>query len=150
MKWMKTRNLGAVALCAALSAGTAMCQVSRNSEPSELAPKRIVGLQYPRLANLAAVQGRVELEAVVSAEGTVSEARFVSGPGLLVDAAKASLRQWLFAGCRRSNEACIARVSFVFVLEKELCDIDRCPNDFQVDLPGTVTVKSKQARAIVN
>jgi hypothetical protein len=90
------------------------------------------------------------LEAVVSTDGTVKDVKVVSGPNLLIDAAKESLRKWRFTGCATSSMNCSARVLYIFVLENGLCDIGQCPNDFQVDLPGTVTIKSKYARAIVN
>jgi hypothetical protein len=90
------------------------------------------------------------LDAVLSTEGTVNDVKVVSGHPLLVDAARDSLRQWRFTGCTPSSGSCSARVAFVFVLEKGLCDIDQCPNKFQIDLPGTVTIKSEHARAIVD
>src|ERR1035441_1940413 len=114
---------------------------------SEISPTRIVGVRYPRLALLAVVQGRVELEALLSTEGTVKEIKVVSGHPLLNDAAKNSLEQWRFAGCAPTGVPCTAKVTFVFVLEKGICDIDQCPNDLQIDLPGTVTIRSKPARA---
>ncbi len=147
---MNIRRLVLAGLCAALLTGSGVCQGERNSVPSEVAPQRIVGLRYPTLAHLAAIQGRVELDALVSVDGTVKEVKVVSGHVLLVDAARDSLRKWRFTGCTVTSVHCVARVVFVFVLENGLCEIDQCPNDFQVDLPDTVTIKSKQARAIVN
>jgi TonB family protein len=146
----RTRTLAVVALCATFLACSGVCQSIGNAASSELAPQRIAGLQYPRLAHLALIQGKVELEANVSVDGAVKEVKVVSGHALLIDAAKDSLRQWRFTGCTPSSERCNAGVTFVFVLEKGLCDIDQCPKDLQIDLPGVVTITSKQARAIVN
>lgn len=120
---MNTRILAAVVLCSGFLAGSGVCQVEGKSEPSELTPQRIVGLQYPRLAHLLRIQGRVELEALVSTDGTVNEVKVVSGHSLLVDAPFDSLRQWRFTGCTPSNVHCIARVTFIFELENELCDM---------------------------
>jgi outer membrane biosynthesis protein TonB len=100
---MKIGILAIVALCTTFLDRSGVCQSAGNSEPSELAARRIVGLQYPRLAHLALIQGRVELEALVSADGTVKEVKVVSGHGLLVDAAKNSLGQWRFTGCTPSS-----------------------------------------------
>lgn len=122
----------------------------QNTATPEPVPQRIVGLRYPRLAHLAAIQGKVELEAVVSAEGSVTDVKVVSGHPLLVDFAKNSLRRWRFTGCSASNASCVARVTFVFVLEEGECGIDECPSDIQIDLPSTITVKSEYARAIVD
>jgi TonB family protein len=117
---------------------------------SEVKPLRIVGLRYPRLALLSAVQGRVELEAVVSADGKVKDVKSISGHPLLVNDAKDSLRQWRFTACAPSATQCSARAIFVFEFEKGACEIDSCPNDIQVDMPANVTIRSKPARAIIN
>jgi hypothetical protein len=90
------------------------------------------------------------MEALVSTEGTVKEIKVISGHSLLNDAAKNSLEQWRFTGCSPTNAPCKAKVTFVFALDNGICDIDPCPSDLQIDLPGTVTIKSKRARAIVN
>jgi hypothetical protein len=63
-----------------------VCQSERGSAAAEVAPQRIVGLQYPHLALLAAIQGTVELEAAVSIEGTVKGVKAISGHPLLIDA----------------------------------------------------------------
>jgi TonB family protein len=146
----KIRILLAVAFGMALFVDGGVCQSQIDSAGSEIAPLRIVGLQYPRLAHLAVIQGRVELAAVVSTDGAVKEVRTISGHPLLIEAARDSLRQWRFKNCPSSGTQCSAKVTFVFVLEKESCDLDRCPNDIQIDLPNTVTIKSKPARAIIN
>src|SRR5690348_15699064 len=118
------------AIALALIPESAVCQTAT----LEIAPTRIVGVQYPRLAHLAVVQGRVELEALLSTEGAVKEIKVISGHPLLNDAAKNSLEKWRFAGCTSTGASCTAKVTFVFVLEKGICDIDQCPNDLQIDL----------------
>jgi|SRR5579862_311334 len=147
---MNIRTLVFAALFATILTGSGVCQGKRNSEPAEVTPQRVVGLQYPRLAHLGDVQGRVELNALVSSDGTVKDIRVVSGHALLVDAARDSLRRWRFTGCTSTSVQCVARVVFVFVLEIGPCEIDQCPSELQVDLPDTVTIKSRHARAIVN
>jgi len=118
--------------------------------PSSSAPTRIFGLLYPRLAHLAAVQGRVELEAVISMDGAVNEVKTISGHPLLVDAAKASLRRWRFKPCAPTVIQCSARATFVFVLESGICELPYCPNEVLIDLPATITITSKPAKAIIN
>jgi hypothetical protein len=73
----------------------------------------------------------------------------MSGHPLLVEAASDSLRQWRFKGCALPAQ-CKVKVTFVFVLESGLCELNECPNNIQIDLPTTVTIKSKSARAIIN
>jgi hypothetical protein len=133
-----------------MNADSVICQGERNSEPPELVPQRIVWLQDSRLAHLAPIQGRVQLEAPVEPDGSVKDVKAVSGSALLIDAARDSLRQWRFKGCTRTSANCKTRVTFIFVIENAPCNIDECPSNLQIDLPGTVTIKSSPARAIVN
>jgi serine/threonine-protein kinase len=51
---------------------------------------------YPQLAKQARVQGVVELSAVISRDGTITELKVVSGHPLLVDAAVAAVKQWTY------------------------------------------------------
>ena len=51
---------------------------------------------YPSLARAARIQGTVKIEAILSADGTVRDARVVSGHPLLVAAALNAVRQWLY------------------------------------------------------
>jgi protein TonB len=51
---------------------------------------------YPRLASRARVSGRVVLEAILTAEGTVDEIRVISGHPLLVQAAIDCVKQWRY------------------------------------------------------
>lgn len=57
---------------------------------------KLVPPVYPKLASVARVSGTVVLEAIVTADGTVSEIRVVSGHTLLVDAAVNCVKQWLY------------------------------------------------------
>jgi outer membrane biosynthesis protein TonB len=111
-------------------------------------PKRVVGINYPRLAHLAGVQGKVVLTARVLVGGSVGELRIISGDAVLAKAAKESLSRWLFSGCK-SSSSCEARINFAFVLNGE-CDIANCPSEVQIDLPDSVTISSKMPRAILN
>ena len=133
-----------VALVLALvtfSAGTA------SQAPPAL--RRIAGLEYPRLAALARVQGKVEMLAVISPEGRVGETRVLSGHGLLTQAAREALSRWLFTGCAAGGGQCSVKVVFSFALDGE-CDRSHCATDFLVDLPGSVFVSSKAPRPIID
>src|SRR3954447_2739036 len=110
----KLRILLAATFGMALYADGGVCQSQIDSARLEIAPVRIVGLQYPRLAHLAVIQGRVELTAVVSTDGAVNEVRTISGHPLLIQAARDSLRQWRFRNCASSGTQCSAKVTFVF------------------------------------
>src|SRR5438128_8933667 len=117
--------------------------------PVELYPKRIVGLKYPRLAQSAGVEGKVELEAIVSSDGSVKEAHSISGPPLLADWMEEALKEWRFTGCSHSSAPCRYKVTFVFELMTGSCDISQCPNEVEIDFP-VITIRSQQARAIIN
>ena len=53
--------------------------------------------EYPAVARSARVQGTVELEGVVNADGRVSDIRVLSGHPLLVDAAVVCVRKWRYS-----------------------------------------------------
>src|SRR3974390_2621861 len=52
--------------------------------------------RYPALAAKMRVQGEVKLNATVESDGSVSNAKVVSGQGLLAGAAANAVKQWKF------------------------------------------------------
>jgi protein TonB len=52
--------------------------------------------EYPQLARMARIEGGVELEAVISKEGTIEELKVLRGHPLLVKAALEAVRQWRY------------------------------------------------------
>ena len=122
---------------------------SQPCQQPEIAVKKIVGLQYPRLARLAVIQGTVELIATISRDGTVTRTRVEYGKAPLTEAAKESLSKWQFNGCTEPR-GCDVRIVFSFVLTGSCDARENCPTDFEVDLPGKVKVASKAINAIVN
>jgi TonB family protein len=140
----KRRLLGIVAFFIALGVAASPAQ-------TELLPRRIVGLRYPRFAHLTGVQGKVVLTATISVDGKVQAIRVVTPVNPLTEAAKESLAKWLFSGCKAGSDRCEATVTFSFVLSGTPCHIDSdCSQDFEVDLPDKVEVRSQPALAIVN
>ena len=67
-----------------MSAGSAEI-VSHSVQPS-----------YPLLARRANVQGSVILQALISREGTIQDLHVISGPPILVGAAREAVKQWRF------------------------------------------------------
>jgi periplasmic protein TonB len=51
---------------------------------------------YPLLARQMKVQGAVNLQALISREGTIQELQILNGPAILADAAREAVRQWRF------------------------------------------------------
>lgn len=112
-------------------------------------PKRIYADRYPLLAHLANIEGEVKLVATVSPQGTVQSVLVASGAGLLAGPAEAMLSKWIFEPCEAVGN-CESNVIFRFVLEAGTCGKTECPAEVQVDLPATVTIRSKHRSAIVN
>jgi protein TonB len=61
-------------------------------------PKLLFRLEpaYPADALAAGVQGMVYIDAVLAKDGTVKDARVISGHPMLTDAALAAVRQWRY------------------------------------------------------
>ncbi len=55
-----------------------------------------VNPEYPELAREQNVQGTVKLEVTIGVTGTVRSVVAVSGPGLLIEAARSAVRQWRY------------------------------------------------------
>ena len=51
---------------------------------------------YPGLARNARAQGQVVIDAIIDERGDVTEARAISGPGLLIPAALAAVIKWRY------------------------------------------------------
>jgi TonB family protein len=59
-------------------------------------PAMSINSPYPMLAGQMAIQGSVLLETLIGAVGVVQEMRVLSGPTILVSAAREAVRQWRF------------------------------------------------------
>jgi TonB family protein len=70
--------------------------------------------EYPSIAREAGIEGKVLVEAVVSAEGVVREVRGVSGNAILLDAAVNAVWTWRFRPARWQGAPVAARVSIPF------------------------------------
>jgi len=124
--------------------------LSQPTSCGNLALKRVVSLEYPWLARVARLGGKVELAATISSDGSVERIRTVSGAPLLALPAREALAKWRFAGFHESS-GCEARIVFVFELTGS-CDAGtHCPSDFEADLAaGKVTIRAKAINAMVN
>jgi TonB family protein len=112
------------------------------------APLRVVGLEYPRLANLAHVEGKVQLRAEVTDRGDVSAVEVVSGHPLLANAVRQTMMKWKYASCA-GTAPCAVSIVFLFELT-EPCDRADCGTEFQVDLPDRVTVRARRLPPMIN
>ena len=57
---------------------------------------KVISPKYPKAALIARVEGVVVLEATVTVNGTVEDIRAISGPPILVNAAKDAVKQWRY------------------------------------------------------
>jgi TonB family protein len=74
---------------------------------------------YPLLTRATAIQGAVVLQALISAEGAVEEMRVVSGPTILISAARQAVQQWRFKPYLLNGKAVetYARVTVNFTID---------------------------------
>ena len=70
--------------------------VIRTSQPMEANLQQRIRPQYPALARRMGIQGRVIIRAVISREGTIEQARVLSGQPLLTGAALNAVLQWKY------------------------------------------------------
>ena len=98
---MKTR-LAMIGLALALMLGGTVILPPKTpgQDASTEAAKRKVRTKvmpdYPALARQMNVAGKVKIEAVVAADGRVTDTRVVGGSPLLVNAATEALKKWRF------------------------------------------------------
>jgi TonB family protein len=74
---------------------------------------------YPLLTEATAVQGAVLMQALIAADGTVEEMRVISGPAILVSAARQAVQQWRFKPYLVNGKAVetFARVTVNFTID---------------------------------
>lgn len=114
-------------------------------------PKRVVGVHYPRFAKLTGLQGSVTLIAVIALDGSVESVRSKTLVNPLTDSAKASLMKWVFSACNAASGGCEVSITFTFVLDDPVCEVGvQCPEEFRVDLPDRVEIRTRPMHAIVN
>jgi len=122
--------------------------LARAGSGAETLAVHVVGLDYPRQAHMAAVQGTVELEIAIRGDGTVGTIKTLSGNGLLAGAASETLKTWRFSPCADPDGACRYLMTLHFVLKGGPLDISQCKTKFAFDSPGVITVESQFAKAI--
>jgi TonB family protein len=137
---------GSLAVCTAML-GALGFQPASAPGPS---PKRIVAFEYPSLARLGGIQGKVVLALRVSSEGSVESVQTVSGVAPLAKPAEEVVSKWRFENCP-ARDGCKVTLTFDFSLAAGVCDAGaRCPSEFSVDLPDRVHLKATRIRAIVD
>lgn len=116
---------------------------------SPLSVKRVVAFEYPPFARMADLQGRVELVASITPDGSVGEVEVMSGAEPLATPAKTNLKKWRFNACESKENACKVRVVFSYILSGKCSPSTQCPTEFVADLPDRVEVKSKTFDSLI-
>jgi TonB family protein len=89
------RDLGLASAKSSATWGPATTAAQRASKPDQAQVHPPLP-QYPLLAGAMAVQGSVLMQALIAADGAVEELRVISGPTILVSAARQAVQQWRF------------------------------------------------------
>lgn len=111
---------------------------------------RIVGLEYPRQAHMASVQGEVQFLLQIGEDGTVKSVEILSGNSLLAGPSVESLKKWRFTPCKGSGKECKYPISIEFVLKGGPVNISQTKKEFEFELPGRIIVRAQLAKAIVD
>ena len=95
---------------------------------------------YPAMARWALIQGKVEVEVAIDADGRVRSAEARGGHEFLREAAEKNVRQWRFAPYAESKQPRTQIVEFTFELEKER--VEHACARVSFDLPLRVRIVS--------
>jgi protein TonB len=73
---------------------------------------------YPPLARAAHIQGTVRIQAVIGADGSINSLKVMSGPPLLINAARDAVSQWRYQATLLSGRAVdvITEIDVIFTL----------------------------------
>lgn len=104
----------------------------------------IVGATYPRLAQLARIEGVVRVKALIADDGLVRDVVVESGHRLLKEVVTESLRQWRFSlpECKSSADGFQMLWRFTFSGSCEMHG-KACRQTFVYEHPGSVSVVSE-------
>ena len=95
VKRARSRDLGLASARPSATWGPATIAAER-ARTSDQVQAHQQAATYPLLTQATAVQGSVLLQALINADGTVAELRVISGPAILVSAARQAVQQWRF------------------------------------------------------
>ena len=79
--------------------------------------------QYPRLAQRLGIEGKVRLEGIISADGSVREVRVLKGHPILARAAVDTIKQWRFRPTVRKGKAAPVKTEFKLVFRLPRADV---------------------------
>ena len=101
-------------------------------------------LDYPAVAAAARLEGSVELEVRVSADGSVAGATVKAGNAILGEAAKTNALSWQFERAPDAGGSAPRRCTLFYAFRiTGNCEKATCPTAFSFEFPNRVTTETK-------
>jgi TonB family protein len=116
-----------------------MAAAAFSQSAADLRVKHMVVPVYPRLAWFAQLQGTVNVDIEVGADGRVRSARATGAHNLLDQAAEENVRNWLFVPSDVAGSATKLTVKYVYKLEGKKQHELSAP-EITLDLPDAITI----------
>lgn len=111
--------------------------ISTLSASAQLCLQHIVSPNYPRLARIAQIKGRVTLTVNVNEQGKVESVQASSVSPLLAQPAEENIRQWVFCPSAKSSGPLV--ISYIYALEGR-AQYEDGPAKVIFDLPSDVHI----------
>jgi TonB family protein len=101
------------------SAATVTAQAAQRAHMADVTVQEPSATLYPRLDQRTKVEGSVELQALVGADGTIRELHVLRGPAVLGSAAREAVLQWKFKPFTENGVAVetFARITVNFTIK---------------------------------
>jgi TonB family protein len=121
----------------------AIASVCRSEDYITWFPTRVVSIEYPLLGVQSRTHGVVKIECVLSPNGSVSEAKILSGSLLLGKAVLDRISEWRFRSVTSAapTQPPTLILTFNFLLEDQAATVPK--TKFVYDYPNTITVISQ-------
>ena len=113
--------------------------VALSQSAADLHVKHMVVPVYPRLAWFAQLQGTVNVDIEVGADGKVRSARAIGAYNLLDQAAEQNVRSWIFVPSNVVGSVTKLTVKYVYKLEGKKQHELSAP-EITLDLPDAITI----------
>ncbi len=138
---------GSIRIAALTALSFCLCSMA---QAADRPVRRVVSMDYPRLALLARVQGVVSVECVIDQGGRVTSAKAVSGNALLAKAALENIREWAFQeGTQGISAEATQTVVYRFVLEGEVPKNNIPTTKFVFEVPNKASVISQEVHVMI-
>ena len=117
--------------------------------PQGWIPKRIVSMEYPRLAGQARIQGQVQVECAINPDGSVRSTKVSSVSGsanahpLLAEAAQKNARKWTFMRNSESPTGSSGSVILDYSFRLEEVGSYNPRSEFVFEYPNSILVSSE-------